>query len=498
MFIQCHSCNTKYRLNLESIPKRKTFIRCKSCGTPIYIDPTEEEPLAASVIPPGSEAAAPVPPGNGGTADGGGVQVICPECDSRYRMEAGILRPGIKLKCSQCQAVFPVPVTAVPVTAPGGASGGSTPDFHPPPPPDNGEDGPAGDMPLPDEEQVEVMFDDLRPDHSALAPEGGLRRDHTGPIPRETELGALDGESFGTEPPAPDSDQAYLDATSFQDDDAMAGLSPQGSVPDDQKYKYFLKPDEFGKEDADAEEPRMPEEDLPPLDEEIAESGPTADAPEDIPDLPVVRDEAEKHTPIPEVRDPVPGQESTVLSEKRVLMLLSAACVTVLVGAGLWGWWLATSSNTTDPFRVQIGQTHQLALEENLQGHFVTNKPSRARLFVVNGEVENRFGKASKVRWIRIKGTVFGSGEGAKPLGLAFAYAGNRLQDDQLIRWDLEAIRAFYGFSNGRDDVNIEIPSGAKVRYQLVFTNIGQNVGRAVAEVMSYHRGGQAVFIENP
>ena len=49
-----------------------------------------------------------------------------------------------------------------------------------------------------------------------------------------------------------------------------------------------------------------------------------------------------------------------------------------------------------------------------------------------------------------------------------------------------------------RDDVNFEIPSGAKVPYQLVFTGIGPNVGRTVAEVMSYHRGGQAIFIENP
>ena len=51
MLIQCHSCNTKYRLNLERIPKRKTFVRCKNCGTPIYIDPTEEEETVSGVIP---------------------------------------------------------------------------------------------------------------------------------------------------------------------------------------------------------------------------------------------------------------------------------------------------------------------------------------------------------------------------------------------------------------------------------------------------------------
>ncbi|MEE8433876.1 MAG: hypothetical protein V3S64_03725, partial [bacterium] len=62
----------------------------------------------------------------------------------------------------------------------------------------------------------------------------------------------------------------------------------------------------------------------------------------------------------------------------------------------------------------------------------------------------------------------------------------------------LADIRAYYGFNNGRENINFEIPSGALVPYQLVFTDIGSNVGKTVTEVVSYHRGGEAVFIDSP
>ncbi len=42
MLIQCQSCNSKYRLNLERIPSRRSFIKCKKCNGPIYIDPRED------------------------------------------------------------------------------------------------------------------------------------------------------------------------------------------------------------------------------------------------------------------------------------------------------------------------------------------------------------------------------------------------------------------------------------------------------------------------
>ena len=42
MLIQCQACNSKYRLNLERIPNRKTFIKCKKCNAPIYIDPQDD------------------------------------------------------------------------------------------------------------------------------------------------------------------------------------------------------------------------------------------------------------------------------------------------------------------------------------------------------------------------------------------------------------------------------------------------------------------------
>lgn len=483
MLIQCQSCNTKYRLNLDSIPKRKTFVRCKHCGTPIYIDPTEEEAPGLGVIPPQPAA---TEARGGGEAEG--VQVVCPQCDARYRVSgASLERQGITLKCTRCGTQFPPPAV-------GEAAPEATPQFYPPPSDDVTVEAPSQDMPVPDQSRMDRIFDDLRPDHDALEAE----LPPSGPgdaIPPDHELGALEAASFDHEPPVPDAEQAYLDAVSFEEGEGP-GTIPGGTVPDDQKYRFFLNPKEIT---PSGETPMQNDDDaLPPLGDEATESPPEA-GPGDLPPLPAGQEEAQDDSAnVRERREQVPGQEPRVLTERKVLMMLAAASLLVLVFAGGWGWYLASTSTGESPFTVQVGQAHQLALQENLRGYFIKNKPTGKSLFVVNGEVENLFGGADRIRWIRIKGSVFAKTGASAPTALAYAYAGNRLEDAKLAAWDLEAIQAYYGYTNGRDNLNYEIPSGTKVPYQLVFPGISGKVRRTVAEVVSYHRGGQAVFIDNP
>jgi predicted Zn finger-like uncharacterized protein len=483
MLIQCHSCNTKYRLNLEQIPRRKTFVRCKNCGTPIYIDPTEEDQPQAGVIPP-QPAAAAVP-------DDGQVAVVCPSCSARYRIaEASVRRPGVKLKCTQCGHLFAPPAH---LQAPRAAAGPAMA----PPAPEPGP-GPARprEMPLPDEAHMDQLFDDLRPgpaEPAGVEPPGGPAYAH------ETDLGTLEGGAFEEELPAPDAERAYLDSVAF---DEEGGVVPgAASVPDEQKYRFFLNPKDYqGSEAGMADHPD--DKGARPADEifgagEVPDLHGTAPGPE-LPHLPST-EVARSREEMSRIREIVPGQEARVFTEKRVLAIVAAAAVLILLATGAWGYWLASTAGDNRPFRVRVGQPHQLAMKDDLQGHYITNGPSGMRLFVVNGEITNGFPQNDRIRWIRIKGLVYTDPAQTKLLGTAYAYAGNVLDDTQLAQWELPAVKAYYGFTNGRNGINATIAPDAKVPYQLVFTELGgQQVGRSVAQVVSYFRDGQAVFVDNP
>jgi predicted Zn finger-like uncharacterized protein len=521
MLIQCHSCNTKYRLNLEQIPRRKTFVRCKNCGTPIYIDPTEDEPPAAGVIPPPpglhppqrNVAAQAAQAAQGGPLDGGEerdgqVQVVCPSCGARYRIAAtSVRRAGVKLKCTQCGHLFAPPAhlqapplelgaTAAPPAAPPAAAmaAGLHDGLH-------GAESVAParprEMPLPDEQQMDRMFDDLRPG-PAQGPAGA--EPPPGPaVAAEAELGTLEDEAFTDEPPVPDAERAYEDSVAFEQDGDSAAAA--GSVPDAQRYRFFLNPRSYqGSETGMADHP----DDMAPPGASGSGEG-AAGGLDDLPPLesgarpaPVPSTAARSREEMSRQREVVPGQKARLFTEKRVLAMVAAAAVVILVATGAWGYWLAATAGENRPFSVRVGQPHQLALEDELSGHYVTNGPSGKRLFVVNGQIESRFGPETKVRWIRLKGLAYADTGQSKLLGTAFAYAGNVLDDSQLGQWELPAVKAYYGFTNGRKELNVSIPAGAKVPYQLVFSDVDGSVARTVAQVVSYHRDGRAVFIDNP
>lgn len=509
MLIQCQACNTKYRLNLEQIPRRKTFVRCKSCGTPIYIDPTEEEAPQAGVIPPSEGTAGPAAEALGEREEGQ-LSLACPRCSARYRIAAAsVQRPGVKLKCSQCGHIFALPAAqagAPAAEAPVFPPGAAVPAAPEPSAPWVAEPPPAaqapGEMPLPDEAHMEQLFDDLRPgpaEPAAPSPQG----------PPEAELGALPGAEFEEEPPIPDAEQAYLDSVAF---DEEGGGKPQvGSVPDAQKYRFFLNPKAFQGSDrpmADQPEDKAPEQ--PP-----EETGPAPGAAES-PELPGASEEPElpplpsthviqSHEEMAKVREVVPDSKPTGLSEKRVLAIVAAASVLVLAGAGIWGYWLASTAGNNRKYQTQVGQPQQLVMKSDVKGHYVTNGPTGTRLFVVSGAVRNDFAAKQKIRWIRIKGVAYTDATESKTLGTTFSYAGNVLTDSQLQKWELPAVKAYYGFTNGQPkheggrELNLAIAPGASVPYQLVFTTLsGKNVGRTVAEVVSYFHNGRAVFVNNP
>ena len=317
MVIQCTSCQTKYRLNLERIPNRKTFVKCRGCGTPIYIDPPAEEPqpFAVSGVPsaatPAAMRDATSPTMAAGAAlDAESPIIACPNCATRYRLPAAAMsRPNAKMKCTRCGNVF---------TAGGGGAEART---HRVPPaasdgrdffPGAGEEADRMDgslerpMPIPDDSELDGMFDDFReratpfaagsaraggvpkapppddvpaPDFSGmdddfgdegdrdiakirgemgvdlsgdLGFQGGAQDDaaRDGDMPSGT-LFSTDLEQLGDQAsqaaskslhPAREADpeRAYLEAVAV--DQELPRPTARGTVPDEQKYRFFLKP----------------------------------------------------------------------------------------------------------------------------------------------------------------------------------------------------------------------------------------------------------------
>jgi hypothetical protein len=186
------------------------------------------------------------------------------------------------------------------------------------------------------------------------------------------------------------------------------------------------------------------------------------------------------------------------LSDRHRLLVL-AVLAGILVGAIIgWGGWLAKQQEMAiQPFIFESGRAHRLVLDEALEGRPVLHRGG-TRLFVVEGQVVNRFSRSVKVSWVRLRGKVYADTRENQLLASSQAYLGNVLTEEQLRTMDLPAIAAYGAYNNGRNNANFEIPAGRRVTFQLVFLDVNEPVQRTVAEVVSYVRNGLTVYVDTP
>jgi predicted Zn finger-like uncharacterized protein len=522
MLIQCQSCASKYRLSLEHIPRRSTFVRCKHCGTPIYVRaPEADEPERpgdeATVIPPQDAA----PEAWGGGA--GEMAVTCPNCAAHYRVPAErVLRPGIKLKCSQCAQVFAPPAGPEDAAAVAPARAAAPPrEPWEQAPPSGGHTAAA-----PGAADVQPAA----PPGGLRAPGGAAQTRARIEIPPETlaDLGSFqDPETFdGLDADLPsdaplDPDQAYLEATSLGAEEDMPISPKEGGVSPQQREQLFLDPGTFrgsqGAVSAPADDDLPLPDDLPPLDEvppppkappAPARSSAASPPPrgqagggggppdDDSARLPAIRpEEPDRKANVQRESVPDPSGWLTTAGRRGRIAVAAAGAFVVAVTL-VWGVWLNRAPSGPVPFVIETGRSHQLALQEPLEVRFVANRPSGKRLLVIQGQVENRFPAAQDIGWIRLRGTAYADAHQTQPLVSALAFAGNVLSDAQLETMDPAAIRGYLAFINGHENTNYRIPEGKRVPFQIVlFDPIGE-VARTVADVISYHRDGQAVYVD--
>ena len=166
--------------------------------------------------------------------------------------------------------------------------------------------------------------------------------------------------------------------------------------------------------------------------------------------------------------------------------------VLALISAG-WGAWLGSLPGGQEGYLMKEGTPQELAIKSTKPGYFVTNKPSGEKLYVLTGEIENGFATSEGVGWIRLKGTTYANGQ---PSQVSHSYVGNLLNDNQLATWALPAIKAYYGYTNGRNDGNFQIAQGGKVPFQIVLKSVRQPVERVATTLVSYRHKGRPVYLE--
>jgi predicted Zn finger-like uncharacterized protein len=247
-----------------------------------------------------------------------------------------------------------------------------------------------------------------------------------------------------------------------------------------------------------------PLEDLPPLPSlddvpeldlaAAAASAPSVQEPAPVPAVaPAAR--KQKAGKEPAKRLMIAGQSGWLTNRRRALTLVVVAGV--LVGAMIaWGSWLMRDP-TKQPFAFEFEKVHQLALQEDLQGRYVTNRGGQ-RYFVVEGQLVNRFPKSVKISWVRVRGTIYADRAQGQVIGATQAYLGNVLTQQQLETWDPKAIAAFGAYNNGRKNINLDIPPLEVVPFQLAFPDPKTVVERTVVQVISYTRNGLAVYVDAP
>jgi predicted Zn finger-like uncharacterized protein len=196
-------------------------------------------------------------------------------------------------------------------------------------------------------------------------------------------------------------------------------------------------------------------------------------------------------------REVAPGQVGAFTDRRRFLVLAALAGLIVGAIAG-WGGWLTKEDGTlTRPFSQESGGVHHLVLGQSLESRTIVHRGGK-RLFVVEGQLVNRFPKDTKLSWVRVRGKVYGDSGETRLLGTAQAYLGNILTQEQLETMELPAIAAYGAYNNGRANENFEIPPGRQAPFQLVFLDVSDPILRTVAEVAGYTRNGLAIYLDVP
>jgi hypothetical protein len=138
-------------------------------------------------------------------------------------------------------------------------------------------------------------------------------------------------------------------------------------------------------------------------------------------------------------------------------------------------------------------QSHQFEFVGPLKVEKLRNRFSRQAIYVMTGTVRSNFADSANLSSIRLKGLAFD--ENQKMLESEIVYAGVVLSRQELTERSVSSIQEEYKARYGRNEINRDLREGEELPFQVVFFEAGELFKKASAQIISYVRDGQVVYV---
>lgn len=457
MIIQCDSCGATYNLKTKTIPDRKTYVRCKNCSNPIYLNPSKEKTNSMN------------------SDEEEKILIQCENCGTRYRVKKSRLNSTYsKIKCSGCGHVFTMSKNLADTSKIDEKSfekeNSSTQEDE-----SNSALNQKTDETQTDSSQFNIM--DELPDMGEdkynlfLKPGKMINREEVKP----------DNESLEFEPEPENMDLDYsMDDTDFVDSSKEEDLS-DFSDQDSKLMELSELPVDKLESDSEISTKKMKDsnkEDITVSDEEND----------------IITESTSEIIPPKKIRTPLPIVEETedqgFFNSKLSWVILIITCF-IAVGISFTSY-LGLKDSTY--LSKMFGTTsHRLNFSRPLKVQSIRNLTSRKILYVVDGGFKNLFPTSDKISKVQLKGLAFD--ENRNVIETSIVYAGNILSKNELADWSIDKIKKFYRNNKGQNNSNLELKENQEIPFQIVFIDSESIFKNATVRIISYIRNNEKVYV---
>lgn len=474
MIIQCQHCNANFKIDKDKIPSKKSYVRCAKCSQLISLGGTKEkEPTPQKT-----------------------VVANCNNCGVKYGIPTSKFKKDtIKVKCGKCGFYFNVSKNSdsEPEKVPKKVEGTHNvsnlmEDEHPAfdipkrinvvkeEKPVFEEEVDVNDIKV-TKEEVDDIFSDFSQDYDE---DDGISE--FGEDDALSDLG-LDDDIHLDENPISveeDSNKAYLESiqltTEDETDSELAGID--GTIPADQKSKFFLRPGAVDELDIETEENGWPEIQDETIEETKGDSF-QSDVLESSMELGgnlTNSDEGSENS----------GSEKT--SRLIPALVLFVALVTAL---GAFGWYFYQQKMLLTPDQSglqseEYSSQSKLQILEPLKGKYLKNRAINKKIFILQGKVKNFYDGADKINHVEVEGILYDDED--KILSESKAFAGNNLTESQLETLSEQEIKSLIASRSDSSAVALDLGFNQVVPFQIIFFNVPPKVGKLEARILRFSK----------
>lgn len=419
-----------------------------------------------------------------------GEIIECDNCQARYLIPTEELGDGpLKFKCGKCDHVFEWATSGAAPEVPADDSDDyrlSDLDDNPvtasddldsdlPGQASNAGDVGLGNVSIPDENKIAVddLLGDFDSDEADIDFPDALKDDFD-----------LFEDDFSSKPSA-NATEEYLKSVDIGGYSEIEGVENDKlrAVSEDQKHKFFLKPE--NKKKSPTGQSKGIENELsdhrPEIQNETDEIDPemeNVDLPEaDSSDMPAFNSANEK------------SKSSSINRKKVIAGALFVILFLILISVG--GFLLLNNHNPVNvPLPLETpGSGKNIRIMEPLNGKYIVNKASGKRIFILQGKLKNLLPSELKISGVKVKGILYDKDD--RVIGESTVFAGNNLPRANLENYSQEKTESFFNNQFGENNKNLNLGFNQVIPFQVVFFEISGEIAKLEAQIVGFSKNVQ-------